>query len=109
MAFKEYSIIYREGVKEHLQKNLANGNLTKDDLIVLKEWTSQIKIYGPKYVQKERRWRDFAEIEGKYAGYRSSSLGVLEKRIIYDVREEQIIVVEVVTLEFSYYTEGENK
>ena len=104
---EKYNLVFREGVKKRLQQCQENGSLTRDDLLVFKEWAKRVREQGPECVQKEDGWRDFAEKDGKYTGHRSFSLGVLEKRVIYDVREEGIIIVEIVAVDTAYYGMGE--
>ena len=104
---KKYELIFRKKAKEFLQKYQENGSLTRNDLLVFKEWANRVRMNGPEYVQKDKRWRDFSEKDGKYAGYRSFSLGVLEKRVVYDVREGEVIIIEIVAVDAAYYGMGD--
>ena len=105
----EYLLIYREGLKKRLEEYRETGRLTMNDLLVLGEWAKQMRTRGPEHIRKTRRWRDFVEKDGKYAGYRSSSLGTLEKRVIYGVEEGKVVIVEVVAVDTSYYTGEKNE
>ena len=109
MALVKYHLIYKTGVKEQLEQDLEKKIFTRNDLIVLMEWVRQIKKYGPDHIRKENRWRDHTETKGKYADYRSSSLGVLQKRIIYDVQDGKIIIVEIIKIEAFYYNHVKGK
>ena len=110
MVFGEKcKLTFRKKAKDSIQECQENGSLTRNDLIVFKEWASRVRMHGPECVRKEERWRDFEEKDGKYAGYRFFSLGILEKRVVYDVREGEIVIVEIVAVETAYYGMGEKR
>ena len=103
MAEKKYKVVHRDGVEKQLRKDIVSEKFTRDDLIVLQEWRQQIEAFGPGHIRNEKRWLDIDETKGKYMGYRSSSLGVLGKRIVYDTQGAEITILEVVAIDPEYY------
>ena len=98
-----------------LKDAFRRGEITIDDIQVIKIWTRQVEEYGPNSLSKvlnlreatqiveeilEREvneinfWNDHALV-GKWNGYRSSSFSRLG-RIIYKIENGEIQIVKVV-------------
>lgn len=88
-------------------KKLQTGELKPEELERLNSWKELVEEKGYEELEKQSGWGDIKEKNGKYNGYRSSSLGALGKRIIYEVTEHQgekvVVIVAVVKVDTKYY------
>lgn len=90
-------------IEENAAEIFLSGQLTRDDLEVIKEWRRAIvEGSGPEALLKRPdRWADHA-LHGRWEGHRASSFGY-RGRIIYRVENEIVTVVVVrITPEHDY-------
>lgn len=112
-----WSVKEEGSVGEELKKAFQVGEITLDDIQVIKIWTRQVEEFGPDSLSKtlslreatqlneeiSRRdssdvnfWNDH-DLTGEWAGHRSSSFSRLG-RIIYKIEDGQIKIVKVVKI-----------
>ncbi len=84
-----------------LLKQTKTGELSNDDLILIRTWISEMTNFGPKYIESCGHWSDH-EIKGNRIGQRSSSFS-FSGRIIYKVKNSKIeISVVKITADHDY-------
>lgn len=107
---KQYKVDFdKYKVLPEVMKQMNSGEITTAELERLNSWKELVEEKGYEELEKQAGWNDIKEKDGKYNGYRSSLLGSLGKRIIYEVTEQQgektIVIVAVVKVDTKYYGE----
>lgn len=87
---RSWRVELSDEAQELLKKIIRSGELSKEDIRVLRIWTEQMARYGPEFIRSTNDWRDH-DLEKEWKGYRASSFS-FSGRIIYRVFEEKILV-----------------
>ena len=96
-----YKVILTKKSSNELLKQKKSGDLSNDDLILIRTWISEMSNFGPDYIESCGHWNDH-KLKGSRAGQRSSSFS-LSGRIIYGVKNNKIeISVVKITAEHDY-------
>lgn len=87
--------------KAQLKDLLKKGLVANADVKVLLKWVDEMEEFGPDFIAQSSEWHDH-ELLREWAGFRSSAFSSAG-RVIYKIRENQIIVeVHKVTTEHNY-------
>ena len=96
-----YKVILTKKCSNELLKQKKSGDLSNDDLIIIRTWFSEMTNFGPDYIESCRCWNDHA-LEEDRVGQRSSSFSS-SGRIIYKVKNNKIeISVVKITADHDY-------
>ncbi len=112
-----WSVKEEGSVGDDLKKAYQQGEITLDDIQVIKIWTRQVEEFGPHSLSKTLSLREATQLNeeildresndvnfwndhdltGDWAGHRSSSFSRLG-RIIYKIEDGKIKIVKVVKI-----------
>lgn len=96
-----YKVILTKKCSNELLKQKKSGDLSNDDLILIRTWVSEMTNFGPDYTESCRHWNDH-ELEGDRIGQRASSFSS-SGRIIYKIKNNKIeISVVKITADHDY-------
>ena len=87
---RTWIVVYDVQVETDLELFFKAGDITKDDVKILKRWVDEIETYGPDYIQKKKFWGDHA-LDGEWRGFRSTCFS-FSGRIIYRIVDEKVEV-----------------
>ncbi len=87
--------------EKEIEQAIMRGDITSEDIRVLKEWVNLVESLGPTALKDAPKWDDHP-LRNEWKGHRSSCFSYTG-RIIYNVKNEQIIVEVVrVTSDHNY-------
>lgn len=96
-----YKVILTKKCSNELLKQKKSGDLSNDDLILIRTWISEMVNFGPDYIESCGHWNDH-ELKGDRAGQRSSSFSS-SGRIIYKIKNNKIeISIVKITTDHNY-------
>ncbi len=96
-----YKVILTKKCSNELLKQKKSGDLSNEDLILIRTWTSEMSNFGPDYIESCGHWNDH-ELKGDRLGERSSSFSS-SGRIIYKIKNNKIeISVVKITADHDY-------
>ncbi len=96
-----YKVILTKKCSCELLKQKKSGDLSNDDLILIRTWISEMSNFGPDYIESCGHWNDHKLI-GNRSGQRSSSFSSFG-RIIYKIKNNQIVISVVkITVDHDY-------
>jgi len=80
-----------ESIEKQYSKDFTSGKISYDDNKAIRRWFNIVEQFGPQVLYKNNYWNDHP-LDGKWAGYRSSSFSK-RGRIIYKVNGKIVTVV----------------
>jgi mRNA-degrading endonuclease RelE of RelBE toxin-antitoxin system len=86
-----WTVDFEADVRSQIATGLASGELTRDDLQVIKKWVNEVENKGLEFAQANFDWRDHELTRGKWIGYRAISFSKAG-RVIYQVVDGKLIV-----------------
>jgi mRNA-degrading endonuclease YafQ of YafQ-DinJ toxin-antitoxin module len=90
-------LIWKIKITDEASAVIESGELSADDLVIIREWAELVAKHGPAALQKRPDiWNDHALERGRWVGYRASNFSY-SGRIIYKV-EDKIVTVIVVRI-----------
>ena len=96
-----YKVVLTKKCSNELIKQKKSGDLSNDDLILIRTWISEMTNFGPEYIKSCGHWNDH-ELKGDRVGQRSSSFGS-SGRVIYKINNNKIeINVVKITADHDY-------
>lgn len=73
-----------------LKVDIKNGNITSEDIKVIKRWVIEVETEGIEAAQNNVTWRDHI-LDGLWAGCRAISFS-FSGRLLYKVEKDRVIV-----------------
>jgi mRNA-degrading endonuclease YafQ of YafQ-DinJ toxin-antitoxin module len=86
----KWTVKITEAAETQLVLDIESGQVTPDDIAVLKKWIEEIENHGVEVAQRNPSWRDH-DLGGKWSGHRSISFS-FKGRVIYRLEKKRIIV-----------------
>lgn len=83
-----YKVVLTKRCSNELLKQKKLGELSDNDLIVIRTWISEMTHFGPEYIESCGHWNDHT-LKSERKGQRSSSFSS-SGRIIYKVKNNKI-------------------
>lgn len=83
-----FKVVLTKKCSNELLKQKKNGDLSNNDLILIRTWISEMINFGPEYIATCGHWNDH-ELQNSRLGQRSSSFSN-SGRIIYKVKKNNI-------------------